>query len=57
VTRKWTNKLIEVMEDGGLDPFDVVMACLSYMSEADVEDMCQVNDLNVFEDGDEDDDG
>lgn len=47
-TRKYTNKLFEAMEQEIIDPIRVVEMCLSYMSEADVADMCQSNDI-VFD--------
>jgi len=44
-TRKVTNQILELIEDGVLDPQTVVEACLSYMSEADVADMARSNEL------------
>jgi len=44
-TRKVTNLLLMWVEEGVLDPQTVLEACLSYMSEADVEDMARSNDL------------
>jgi len=35
-TRKVTNQLLELIEEGVLDAETVLKACLSYMSEADV---------------------
>jgi hypothetical protein len=43
-TRKVTNQLLELIENGVLDPQVVLGYCLSYMSEADVADMAHVND-------------
>lgn len=51
-TRKITNQILELIEEGVLDPQTVVEACLSYMSESDVSDMAHSNDL-VSEDEDE----
>lgn len=48
-TRKVTNKLVEMMEEGILDPQVLATACLSYMSEADVEDMAHCNELLIEE--------
>jgi len=42
-TREYTNKVLEAVEEGILDRDMVIMACLKYMSEKDVEDMCDVN--------------
>ena len=44
-TRKVTNLLLTWVEEGVLDPQTVLELCLSYMSEADVEDMARSNDL------------
>ena len=45
VTRKVTNKLLELIEEGVLDPQMVIKACLCYMSEDDVADMAHANEL------------
>lgn len=39
MTRKYTTKLIEMMDEGLLTARQVADACLNYMSESDVEDM------------------
>lgn len=52
--REATNKLLELIEDGILDRDTVIMACVKYMSEDDVADMCHSNEF--FFDDDEDDD-
>jgi hypothetical protein len=46
--RKWTRLLIDAMDDGLLDPRHVADLCLDYMSEEDVEDMCETNELKEF---------
>jgi hypothetical protein len=43
--RKWTNRVLEAMDEGVLDPKEVAAMCMQYMSEWDVEDMCRCNDL------------
>ena len=43
--RDFTNRLIELVEEGTLDPVGVVRMCVKYMSEDDVEDMCDCNEL------------
>jgi len=53
-TRKVTNQLLELIENGVLDPQVVLGACLSYMSEADVADMAHVNELLDYKDDDDD---
>lgn len=54
-TRKVTNQILELIEEGVLDPQTVVEACLSYMSEADVSDMAHSNELINEPEEDEDD--
>ena len=54
MTRKYTDKILELLEEGILDKDYIIMACLKYMSEDDVKDMAHINDLQLFEE-DEDD--
>jgi hypothetical protein len=54
-TRKVTNQLLELIEEGILDAQTVLEACLQYMSEADVADMAHSNDLLIEEEEEEDD--
>ena len=54
MTREATCKLLEMVEEGVLDRDNVIMACVKYMSEDDVADMCHINDF--FYDEEEDDD-
>jgi len=56
MTRKYTNLLLEMIEDGLLDRDMVIMACVKYMSESDVQDMMEANEMIAEEDEDEDDD-
>jgi hypothetical protein len=37
------------MDEGVLDPYDVAIMALQYMSESDVEDMAHSNDLSLLE--------
>ena len=53
VTRKVTNQLLELIEEGVLDPLSVLKSCLCYMSEDDVADMAHDNELLVEEEEDE----
>ena len=55
MTREYTNKLLELVEDGLLDRDTVIMACVKYMSEDDVKDMMESNEFILEEDEDEDD--
>lgn len=41
--------LINMMDEGVLDPNDLALMCLNYMSEADVADMARSNDINIDE--------
>ena len=55
--REYTNRLLEMIEEDVLDPTKIVEMCLSYMSEDEVKDMCESNDLSdyMFESDDEED--
>jgi hypothetical protein len=54
MTRQATNRLLEMIEEGLLDRDTVIMACVKYMSEDDVADMCHANEF-WDDDNDEDD--
>lgn len=43
--RESTNRLLELIEEGVLDKDQVIMACVKYMSEDDVADMCHDNEF------------
>ena len=45
MTRKATNKILEMVEEGVLDKDNVILACLKYMSEDEVADMAHVNEF------------
>lgn len=45
MTRKITNKILELVDDGLLDARTALCAALCYMSEADVADMARCNEL------------
>ena len=55
--REYTNRLLEMIEEDMLDPTKIVEMCLNYMSEDEVKDMCDSNDLSdyMFESDDEED--
>lgn len=53
--REYTNRLLEMIEEDMLDPTKIVEMCLNYMSEDEVKDMCQSNDLSDYMFGDEED--
>ena len=43
--RQATNKLLEMVEEGMLDRDSVILACVKYMSEDQVRDMCHMNEF------------
>lgn len=53
MTRKYTNKLLEMVKEGSLGKDTVIMACLKYMSEQEVQYMMEANDFIVEEDNEE----
>ena len=56
MTREYTTKLLEMMDEGLISAEAVAEMALAYMSEDDVKDMMQANDI-VDYDEDEDYDG
>ena len=55
MARQETNRLLEMIDDGVLDPKAVVTMCVKYMSEDDVADMMDCNELSERFDEDEED--
>lgn len=53
MTRKVTNTLLQLIEDGCIDQDVIIRACLKYMSEDEVADMCRIN--GIFDDADDED--
>ena len=49
-TREYTNLLLERIEEGIYDKDQVIMACVKYMSEDNVEDMMRHNEMLLEED-------
>lgn len=56
MARKVTNKLLEMMEEGALDPALLARMALLYMSEDEVRDMAESNELLEVEDDEDEDD-
>ena len=54
MSREYTKILYGMIEDGFLTDKSVVEACMSYMSESDVEDMMRSNEFIMDEDYEED---
>ena len=48
MVRKYTNMVLEMVEEGILDKDEVIMACLKYMSEAEVRDMAEANGFGTI---------
>lgn len=57
MSREYTNKLLEMIEEGLLDKDQVIMACVKFMSEDDVRGMMEANMFLEHEDEDEDAEG
>lgn len=53
MSREATRRLLDLIDDGVMDRDLVILACLNYMSEDDVADMCRLN--GYFEHDEEDD--
>ena len=51
-TRVTTNKILEMIDEGILDPKDIALMALKWMSEDDVKAMAEANEL--FEEDEED---
>jgi hypothetical protein len=45
MSRKYTNKLLEMVDEGSFDPKEIMTMALNALSEDDVEEMCRANDL------------
>ena len=58
MSREKTKLLLAAIEEGLLDRDTVILACVNYLSEDDVADMCYANDLlSDDDDADADDNG
>jgi hypothetical protein len=57
MVRKYTNKIIEMVDEGLLDRDMLIRDLLNYMSESDVKDFYVSLGIDEDEDLDEDDDG
>jgi hypothetical protein len=52
-TRKYTTMILDMVQEGILDKDNVILACVKYMSESDVEDMMRVNDMIIDDESEE----
>ena len=57
MARQETNRLLEMIDEGLLDPKEVVIMCVKYMSEDEVADMMDANELSERFEEDYEDDG
>jgi hypothetical protein len=53
MSRKYTNKLWDMIDNGLIDPEIVITACLKYMSEDDVKDMMEHDEMINEEESDD----
>lgn len=53
MAREFTNKLYDMIDEGLISADYVVTCCLKYMSEDDVKDMMQYNELILDEELDD----
>ena len=51
-TRSTTNKVLEMVDEGLLNPRDVLLMALKWMSEDDVKEMCKANESNLEDEED-----
>ena len=52
-SRKNTNKLLELVDEGVLDPIKVLTAALNWHSDCDVGEMAEANEFILSEEEDE----
>ena len=52
--REYTEKLMQALEEGMLDKDQVILACVKFMSEHQVQDMCEAKDLFPMDDLEDD---
>ncbi len=52
--REATNKILEMIDEGLLEPKDIVMMCLKWMSEDEVKEMCKANEVDLDPRNDDD---
>lgn len=55
MVRKYTNKLLEMVDEGLIDKDTLIVACLKWMSEDDVREMAKANELILEDEEDEED--
>ena len=50
--REYTNKMLDMIDEGLIDRDTLILACLGYMSENEVKDMAETNGFLIDEDDD-----
>ena len=53
--RQYSNKFVEMVEEGMLDPVDTVRMCVKWMNEDDVKKMFKANEIDLDMEDEEDD--
>ena len=53
INREYTNKIMDAMDNGSIDPRTVADMCLMWMSEREVKDMYLDNDMYEEEEEEE----
>lgn len=53
MSREYSTILLQMVEEGMIDRDTVIMACVKYMSEADVRDMMECNEFIEIEEDEE----
>lgn len=56
MTREWTNKILEALEEGILDKDTVILAALNALSEDEVKVMAKANEFFPYDDEEDEDD-
>jgi hypothetical protein len=51
--REASNKLLEMVHEGLLSPTTVITMCLKWMSEDDVKEMCEANEIYLDDEDEE----
>ena len=53
MARAYTNKLLEMLDEGILDKDNVILACVQWMSEEEVHDMMHANEFLIEDEEEE----
>jgi hypothetical protein len=53
MSREATNKILEMIDECGLNAKDVALMCLKWMSEDDVKEMCKANEIDLEKEDEE----